>query len=109
LKRIGNNYIKNNLIIEGDDISPKFIKKISKKSKNIKHIALYEDDKENIRKNILNRNRHLKNILKDILEKNIDFIFQDNLRILRDTKKLNLNILPTRPFKTALKRTLKIL
>jgi len=103
-----NSYIKNNLIIEGDDILPEFIKQISKKFKNIKSIVLFEDNKKNIIKNINKRNRHLNKISKKELEKNIEFIYQDNIRILNSAKKNNLNILSTRPFKTILQRAMKM-
>lgn len=102
---IGHNvYIKNPIILEGDDLLPAFVIDMLKKYSKGKAIFIYQLDSQIIKKNILTRARYTDDLTEEKLKKQVDFIVEDNIRIKSQAEYYNLTVIPVNPYKSLFSR-----
>ncbi len=102
---IGHNvYIKNPIILEGDDLLPAFVIDMLKKYSKGKAIFIYQLDGQIIKKNILTRARHTDDLTEEKLKKQVDFIVEDNIRIKSQAEYYNLTTISANPYESLFNR-----
>ena len=99
-----NVYIKNPIILEGDDLLPKFAINMLKKYPRGRAVFIFQLDNQIIEKNILTRARHTDDLTEEKLKKQVDFIVEDNIRIKSQAEYYNLTVVPANPYKSLFSR-----
>ena len=100
---------KKRVIIEGDDLTPKFVNNLLRKDKNIKTVCVYEKSLERIKENIKNRDEGEIFPAENIFQKQLRHAYYNGLFILQQARKLNITCTPSRPFHTLPKRIMTTL
>ncbi len=100
--------INESIVIEGVDIDPLFVVELKKKYSNIYEVFLNIDLFDEYKKNHLKRARDIPND-KIMLDKILEFEFQNALRISKQAKKLGLNVIDSFPYESIIERTRKYL
>ncbi|MBI4226462.1 hypothetical protein HY612_05110 [Candidatus Roizmanbacteria bacterium] len=99
--------LKKRVIVEGDDLTPKFVNDLLKKDKKIKAVCVYEKNLERIRDAIKYRDKQKVLPAENIFQNQLRHAYYNGLFILQQARKLSIPCIQSRPFHTLPKRIMR--